>query len=130
MDKTKPHISVLAFLISFFVFFAGICPYVCQAKEYQNQTSAHSCCPKNKTNQKNQPKKATDSCCNQHEQTVLNKQSIDFTINFCDQLLLAYIVEFRNQFAFQPATYFVIKERPPGTTAGQPLYIIKDSFLI
>ena len=112
-----------------FSFVAVVCPYICNAETSQNQVSAHSCCPDKETKETNK-KDSTDPCCDQHDQILSTKQSTDSNLDSIQYQLIAFVIKLTGNSTIQNTANFVVKESPPGVSYSEPLYIIKDSFLI
>lgn len=57
----KKHLPKILLMAWFFSLAMTVCPYLCEAKAYQDQ-KAHSCCQKNETQKKSQNCSDHDQC--------------------------------------------------------------------
>lgn len=116
LKKNIPQVLILAW---FFTLAMTVCPYLCEARAYQEQ-KAHSCCPKDQTEQKSED-------CGEHDQ--LGSAPAVNTKATCDSLPAPQLVAS----AFAGRIYYSngIKmldawaDPPPKL----PLYLIKVSLL-
>lgn len=120
---------ILSLVTVFAVLFASVCPYICDFA--QASVQSHSCCPEDKSHhEQKQDKEKSEQCCSQLEQATIVKQVADSSLDSVHYQFITFVIQHIKLLALDNAIAFNMVESPPGLSFGEPLYIIKSSFLI